>query len=53
MHVTNLSHKHRRQGAADPGHLMDGPVAAVVTKPFRDAAVEQAFLGIESVDQLQ
>ncbi|MET8647342.1 hypothetical protein ABZX69_38595 [Streptomyces sp. NPDC004074] len=53
MHVTDLSHKHRRQGGADPGQLLDGPVAGVVTKPFRDAAVEQGFLGIESVDQLQ
>ncbi|WBO61390.1 hypothetical protein O1G22_00035 [Streptomyces camelliae] len=53
VHVADLSHKYGRQGRADAGQLLDGPVAGVVAKPFRDATVEHGFLSIEFADQLE
>lgn len=53
MHVADLGDQHGRQYGPDAGQPLDGPAAGVTAKSFGDAAVEEVFLRVEDVDQLQ
>lgn len=53
MDVADLGDQDRGQDGADAGQLLDGPVAGVALQAFRNAGVEQGFLGVQFVDQLQ
>lgn len=53
MHVADLGDQHSRRYGPDAGQPLDGPAAGVTAKSFGDAAVEEVFLRVEDVDQLQ
>ena len=49
--VADLGDEHRRPGRADPGNLLDRPIAGVGGQPGGDPAGGQLDLQIEGVDQ--
>lgn len=51
--ITNLGDEHRRQRRCDPGHLLDGLIAAVSVEPFGDQCGKPCLMTIEDIDQLQ